>query len=656
MKDKRKLYLLCYYIFSLFFLELFFRIATDAHNITTGFGLFLSIVFSLPLVFIFSVLGSVFKDDISFIISGIILFLLGFLYSSQLVYHDFFRTFYSFYSAGNAVQVLDFWKEIVAAVWANLLWIFPFFLPFVFLLVYGRKVFSFRKANFRLILYMLLGAIMFHSLSLLIVANGEREQNSAYDLYFNNSSPILSVEKLGLLTSMRIDFKRALTGWSLVLEEPLVVSVPRVKQNSSSEDSLEVTKEEYNVMAIDFEKLIDKEQNETLVRMHQYFTKIPPTKKNEYTGKFNGYNLILLTAEGFSPYAVNEEITPTLHKLVHEGYQFSNFYVPLWDVSTSDGEYVALNGLIPKSGIWSFSKSGENHVPFVLGNQLKKLGYKTVAYHNHTYDYYDRHVSHPNMGYVYKGIGNGLNIKKTWPASDLEMMEQSIKEYISEESFHAYYMTMSGHLEYNFAGNQMAAKNKEFVSHLKLTDQAKAYLATQIELDKAMAYLLEELEKAGIMEKTLIVLSADHYPYGLDFETINEFEGKDVERNFDLYKSDLIIYATGMDKTVIDKPVSSLDILPTVSNLLGLEYDSRLLMGVDVFSDAESLVLFRNKSFITEKGKYNAETKEFIGKDGMKVEKEYLDSIIAKVNQKFYYSSQIVEYNYYQFLSNLNEQ
>ena len=137
-------------------------------------------------------------------------------------------------------------------------------------------------------------------------------------------------------------------------------------------------------------------------------------------------------------------------------------------------------------------------MPFVLGNQLKKLGYKTVAYHNHTFDYYRRDVSHPNMGYDYKGVGNGLKVKETWPESDLEMMEVTIPEYIDNEPFHAYYMTVSGHLQYSFTGNYIAHKNKNLVKNLPYSEQAKAYIATQIELDRALEHLLNKLRKKGL--------------------------------------------------------------------------------------------------------------------------------------------------------------
>ena len=93
---------------------------------------------------------------------------------------------------------------------------------------------------------------------------------------------------------------------------------------------------EYNIMPIDFDKLISEENNEVIQNMHKYFKSIPP-RKNEYTGKYKGYNLIFITAEAFSTYAVRQDITPTLYKMVNEGYKFTNFYNPLWGVSTSDG-------------------------------------------------------------------------------------------------------------------------------------------------------------------------------------------------------------------------------------------------------------------------------------------------------------------------------
>ncbi|MDE6108220.1 MAG: LTA synthase family protein, partial [Oscillospiraceae bacterium] len=359
---------------------------------------------------------------------------------------------------------------------------------------------------------------------------------------------------------------------------------------------------EYNVMDIDFETLAREETKKPLREMHQHFAQVEPTRQNEYTGYFEGKNLIWLTAEGFSRFVVDPELTPTLYMLANEGFVFRNFYNPLWWVSTTDGEYAATTSLIPKSGVWSMAQSASNSMYFAMGNQLRRQGYATRAYHNHTYSYYHRDQSHPNLGYDYKGLGNGLNVTKIWPESDLEMMEVSGPEYIgsSESPFHTYYMTVSGHLGYTFMGNNMSTRHRNEVSHLPYSEGPRAYLACQLELELALKNLLEQLEEAGELENTVICLSADHYPYGLEQSQLEELNGGPLDMRFELYRSTLILWSGDMEEPIIiDKPCASLDILPTLSNLFGLEYDSRLLMGRDILSDSPGLVILSDRSFIT---------------------------------------------------------
>ena len=400
--------------------------------------------------------------------------------------------------------------------------------------------------------------------------------------------------------------------------------------------------------------------------MNEYFAERTPTNKNKYTGMYEGYNLISITAEGFSPYAIDPELTPTLYKMSQEGFKFENFYTPIWGVSTSDGEYTHCTGLIPKSGVWSFKTSGSNYMPYTLGNMFKSIGVKEPrAYHNHTYTYYSRDISHPNMGYNYKGVGNGLNgITKCWPESDLEMIINSVDDYLKkDEQFHAYYMTVSGHLNYTFVGNMMAYKNRDKVAHLDCSDDLKAYYACNIELDRAMEELLRRLNEAGVADKTVITITPDHYPYGLEkdgadkYAVWRELLGHDVDTTFELYESSFILYCQGTkDAPTIDKYCYSVDILPTVLNLFGFEYDSRLLMGSDILSTADQLVIFSDRSFITERGMYNAKTKNFTLFEGVEdfasedEKNKYISGYRSLVSNKFQISAKILETDYYKYI------
>lgn len=572
-------------------------------------------------------------------------FITSFIYASQIGYYKFFKTFYTFYSLLNSKQVLGLRNDTMTFILNNIFILLAAFIPF--LLFFFLYRFFDIKRNLRLGLISLIFSIIFHFLGLGILHLTPRDNLSTFYFYFNVREPNSTVENLGLLNYMRLDMKRNLFGSSIQTKEEAKLEIKNPTKKDIPIASTEDEEIEFNLMDIDFDKFIAEESNEELINMHKYFSNLRPTKKNDYTGRFKDYNLILLTAEGFSHLAIDKELTPTIYKMLHEGYNFENFYTPIWGVSTSDGEYVANTGLIPKSGVWSFRESSKNNMYFSMGNRLGALGYTTRAYHNHTYTFYDRHKSHPNMGYEYKGLGNGLNVTPTWPESDLEMMELTIPEYIDDDKFHAYYMTVSGHMLYNFTGNYIAAKNRDLVKDLPYSETVKAYLATNIELDRALDYLLEKLEEKGLADKTLIALSADHYPYGLEHGQIEELEGQDVDKNFELYKNAFIVYSKGMKVQVIKRPSSSLDIIPTLSNLLGLDYDSRLLMGSDIFSDSDPLVIFLNRSFITDKGRYNSRRKEFTANKGIKVDEEYIQNMKDIVAAKFYYSSKILDLDYY---------
>lgn len=641
-KKKSPIKLIFYFILSLISMELILRTTIIEKNTIYSVGI--SLFFSISIALILYMFSSFFNKTFNKVVSFTLLFIMSFIFASQFIYYKIFNVFYSIYSAKNASQAFEFWEEIALATKENFIWILLLFIPPFLLLLLGKEFFEFNKLSLKYKSLLISSIIITHLLGIGVLHTTNKGFNSSYDLYYNTSSSFLSMQKLGLITSMRLDFQRFITGWSPSLNIATTVE-PSLKPGKGEKEE---KKKEYNNLDIDFKELISKEEeDEEIKKMHQYFNSLSGTTKNKYTGKFKDYNLILITAEGFSHYAVNKEITPTLYKMAHEGYNFTNFYNPIWEVSTSDGEYVANAGLLPKSGVWSFPESGKNHMPFAMGNQLKPLGYTTKAYHNHTYTYYKRHISHPNMGYDYKGVGNGLEIKETWPSSDLEMMEKTVPEYVGQTPFHAYYMTVSGHLRYTFNGNMMAYKNKEVVKDLPLSEAGRAYMATQVELDRALEFLLNTLEEKGLAENTLIVMSADHYPYGLKDKEIDELAGKKVEKNFELYKSAFILYAKGMEPKTIEEPMSSLDIIPTISNLMGIEYDSRLLMGQDIFSNSDPLVIFLNRSFITDKGRYNALENTFIPNKGVSVKENYVNKISQIVNNKFYYSAKILERDYY---------
>lgn len=609
-------------------------------------------------------------------------------YIAQLIYSGVFNTYLSISGTFHVVtQALDFTDVIANELrrewWKLLIMLFPV----VWLSVLGRKWLDFSKKS--LYHYMVFGAaavVTFLS-AYGIMYKEKNEIYSAYNVYRHYSSVDMSTQKLGVVQTLVLDTVSGIKAAMGKKEEVSFVNeqsaqeiaddmedmsieelaVKRVGENMTAilalgEKVMLETKgvdTSPNVLDIDFEKLIEEETNSNIASLHTYISGLTPTDKNEYTGMFEGYNVIFVVAEGFSGYVVDKNRTPTLYSMIHDGFYFKNYYTPLWYGSTLGGEYADLTGLMPKNGGYlSMQKAGanKNDMCFTLSKQLERLGYTVTGYHANDYTYYDRQISHPNLGLNWIGVGNGYEPEysesgvQLWPQSDLRLVQNTFDDYKKAEPFYTYYLTVSGHVMYNFGGNAMSARHKDLVEDLEYSETTKAYIACQYELEFAMQELVERLEDAGIADRTLIVLTADHVPYN-DKPILDELAGRTLDQTFEWYKNSLIIWSASMDECVtVNKYCSSLDILPTVSNLMGLEYDSRMLVGQDILSDSEGIVMFNDRSFITDKCSYNANTGQVLSIDGSAIDDEYVENIKAYVSNKFNMAQSICDYDYYRYI------
>lgn len=640
MKSKFKIIL--WWSFLIIYLEIIYKFFIMKDLLTTN--TFSVVLFSIPWIIIFTIITSIFNEKVNKILTIVFSFLIILITLAQIVYYNFYNSMFSFLSLTTGTgQVMQFYV-MIASVIARIWYIFAIILiPYILFLIFKNKLFNFKKNNLKfLISYLLIFILSFLGIVLVISKNNEGFY-SLKRLIFKTHAPMLTIDKTGLFTMEMIDIERYIFGFN---EE---IYSEQINVNNE-EEKVPEAKIEYNTTDIDFDKLINDETDDKIKSMHVYFKNTVPSNKNEYTGMFKDKNLIFITAEAFDTIAIDEKLTPTLYKIANNSFIFKNYYQPLYPVSTSDGEYMNLNSLIPKEGVWSFKQTSKISMPYGIGNMFNKEGYVSYGFHNHNYNYYDRQKSHKNIGLKYYGCGNGLEKKmncKHWPNSDKEMIDATTSYYIDNDKFMTYYMTVSGHLNYNFSGNNMAYRNKNKVKNLKYSTAIKAYLATQIELDKSIEKLLQVLEEKGKLNDTLIVIAPDHYPYGLTTKQMNEISTIDRNDKFEKFHTTLIMYNSNIEKTVVDKVISSLDILPTIYNLYGLTFDSRLLMGRDIFSNNEHIVILSDRSWITDKGKYNSVTKEFTSTTNEEIEEDYIDRINMIVNQRYGMSSLIIDNNYY---------
>lgn len=424
----------------------------------------------------------------------------------------------------------------------------------------------------------------------------------------------------------------------------------------------------YQVMDIDFDAVLNSDNvNSAAKKVIKYIQTLEPTRKNKYTGIFEGYNLIMITAESFSREIIDPEMTPTLYRLANQGIVFENFYQPAWGGSTSTGEYSFLMGMAPTSTGAMSATIGHN-LYFTMGNQLQRLGYHTMAYHNGTTTYYQRNKTHPNFGYYdFIAMQNGMQkgVKAQFPESDLEMMEFTLPQYIDQEPFGIYYMSISGHAGYTFKANKMSAKNKDAVANMNVSEKVKAYYACNLELEYALEHMVKTLEEAGIADHTVIAICSDHYPYGLaksdtwgnSVNYLKELYGVDEVTTTVRDRNQAILWCGAMEnwdeQVVISEPSFSLDLLPTLSNLFGLEYDSRLLVGRDVLSDQEAIIFGNDLTWMTSLGFFTG--REFIPNEGVEVPDGYVERIASTVKNRLAFSRVVLKYDFYGYIFGKDE-
>ena len=626
-----------FHFLCLLWLEGLFEIINfDNYMRTTVFSI---LFFILPVSIFITILTQIFSKKTNSIIGMIIYGILGFWFSLELIFNQTFQVFFSISLFGLADQAVAFGGETILAILKNLPYVILFFIPLGFFILFKDKLISKRISDKRLLNKQWLVCILVFILSLMpyqIYTRLLDEDSVTYRLLNKINDNMQNIQNLGVLNAAWLDVSRTITGF----EEEIVVVVP-----PQDEGSDEIFEYDPNILDIDFEK-----GNNSVI--NKYMTQDTGTKKNRYTGIFKGKNIIYITAESFHMSGVSEELTPTLYKLINSGFVFENFYVPN-NLSTIGGEFHSITGLYADHAILSKWRSGTNYFPMGLANMFKAEDYNVFAYHNNSYTFQDRDKYLKSQGFdkffaCYNGLEKKINCKP-WPQSDVEMIDKTTSDYMdSSNPFLAYYMTVSGHFGYARNDNSITNKHWDLVKDLPYNEETRGYIATQIELDRALELLINRLEEKGILDDTVIVLQADHYPYGLGDENVETLVGHSLD-SVELHHTNLIIWNSKVKTQKIDKVCMNIDVLPTVYNLFGLDYDSRLFMGKDIFSSTEGIAILKDRSWVTSQGTYYASSNKFVPKNG-KVDQNYINNINQIVNNRLNISKRIIESDYYKIL------
>lgn len=619
------------------------------------------VLFSFATGGLLSAVCGIFSGTPRKVLTAVMLAISGIFIIFHIGYHKTFQAFFCFDAANEAQNAITNFLSLILDSAKNVWYaIILLLMPLVIFCIFSTELSPKGKKNYAAAaVSAVLSAACYAAALLIITSTGSVYGSEGYTYTYARSDIDVTYHTFGIITTSRLDLKQKLFG---VPEEPLtIIGSTNNTTNTVTSSDQEEKPIEYNIMDIDFDELAKKETDSSIKKLHQYAAVQQATNQNEYTGIFEGKNLIMLTLEGFSGKIIDPEFTPMLYKMSHEGFVFNNYYHSSWGGSTASGEYTNLTGNIYYTPS-CLADSATRYEPFTMANKLNQQGYTSYAYHNNSYTYYKRNKSHPNFGYKWKAVGNGLKITKQWPASDLEMAEVTIDEYIDNQPFHAYYMNFSGHGGYNLKDNAMSRLHIDELpeKYNEYSDRIKAYIACQYEVELMLQFLVKELDEAGILDETVFVMAPDHYPYLMDTKNLAalyNISSSNITDNIELYRNTLIVWSSSMTEPVeVDKACSAIDILPTLLNLWGLEYDSRLFIGSDIFSDSEAIVPIKTYtySWITDQGTYDCTSEKFTPNNNCTISddkiKEYVSQINKIIKAKSDFSRQVLYKNYYKYV------
>ena len=648
LDSKKKFYFLKIFLItflSLLSVELIFKYI--AFNNIFGLELFRIIIFSISASLIVSFIATLFKKGICKTIVLLFIFFVSFYSMLQLTFYNLLNNYMSLNAStgGGLARVTSQIPEFIHSIKLEYLTLFIPFVVVLIIFIFCKKSFEREKFNkygciliiVLIVITKLLGVVTVNSK----LFEDKNQIKSNKDLYRTPTLLNLALKEFGALKF----FERDLMYMLFPKEDYELV----VDDGDIKEEIPVVVDYERKIDDTKLRELAETETNSDIKKIHEYFLNMKVTPKNEYTGYFKDKNLVLIMVEAFDLIAINEELTPTLYKLSTEGWYFDNYYTPKYSCTTGESEYIGEMSIIPSTT--SCTPNNYSHINYTTSifNRFKDSGYYTSSYHSWTDEFYNRTRLHAKMGSDLYMDYNSLKMSSIygWPL-DSEMFNNSYKYYSDKDKFFTFIITSSTHFPYDY-DTTVTKRHWDKVKNTDYPSVVKRYLAKAIELDEGIKILMDKLEEDGKLDDTVFVLFGDHHPLKLGTDYLNKYSSIDRYEDFNMDRLPFMIYNSAEEPKVIHKTASTFDILPTLANLFDLNYDPRYYMGVDLFSDDESIVLFTNGSWITDKALYNSSNNSYKFFN-TEEDQGYIEKINKIVNDKFYISNKILNLDYFKYI------
>jgi len=403
---------------------------------------------------------------------------------------------------------------------------------------------------------------------------------------------------------------------------------------------------------------------------------------NEYTNIFEGKNVIVIHAESLQSFTLDMEfegqkVAPNLSKLSKESLFFNNFYAQIGVGTSSDTEFTFATSLLPSNNGTVFVNYYNNKY-ITIQNLLNNKGYYVFSMHGNVGDFWNREAMHMNMGYdkFYSKSSFVIDEEYGLGLSDESFFRQvvpMIKE-IDENVDSPYYgtlITLTNHTPWKNADMYSDYKVSKTVNIDGVTvtrdyleDKVIGrYLKSVNYMDNAIGNFIDEMDKSGLLENTVIVIYGDHdariskkqYDYMYNYDPITdtvlteEDEGYIEFNDYDyelIRKVPLIIWTK--DKKIVkevDTPMGMIDVLPTLGNMLGVYSSYSLGKDIMATSKEDAIVTFKDASYLTSSIYYSAKNGEAYAIENSIISDNYISKRSEYANKINEISDNIITYN-----------
>ncbi len=350
---------------------------------------------------------------------------------------------------------------------------------------------------------------------------------------------------------------------------------------------------------------VNKYSEKDFAKVDDFFEQTDQVAENEYTGIFKGKNVIAVMLEGIDTWMIDPKYTPTMCYMMENGMNFSNYYAPTFGTGhTFNSEFAFNTGYFNPVTSVSATNFSANRFTQSLPQLLKNAGYAANSFHYNDPAFYNRGIMHNSLGFDKYNSFPDFGMPETVSQADSNILKNdAIYEKMTEsQPFYDFVITYSAHVPYTFddAKLSLAKQNHPDLIDPKMNSEKNNCMILAADTDDFFRQLLTKLNQDGILENTVIVAFTDHYAYGFSDQTLLE----EYKKGEIMYRVPAFIYSPGMKAVEISKPMMTVDFLPTLVNLMGLDA-SDVFIGNDITApDNNGFVYFGNSAWLDDRMYY----------------------------------------------------